>query len=218
MTRSKKQTGSAPEAKQPGFSRTRRPNVGGKVTAPNLNLNAGPLNGGGPVLSKDSQRNATAYHEAGHAVVAYMVGWRVNHEGVEIDRRQYTGMRYPVCEDRPSSIAIVFCAGWLSENRWHGRGGRLLDDEDLLYCIGVARGHEIGEGGADNEEIFKAFLKEFPDKSDQWLSELYREYECQCWDVFISDPTVWRAIESVAELLVKKGAITANEVETLLPE
>jgi hypothetical protein len=55
-------------------------------------------------------RVSGAYHEAAHAVVAYFVGWWVNHEGVEIDAREYHW--------RPASGHLrdraVLCLGVLS--------------------------------------------------------------------------------------------------------
>jgi hypothetical protein len=61
---------------------------------------------------EDLQR--AAYHEAANAVIAYEVGWWINDEGVQIDERQYTGLRHRRFDDTTDSDVIVSLAGWPS--------------------------------------------------------------------------------------------------------
>ena len=45
------------------------------------------------------QREGTAFHEAGHAVMTLCLGGIINHEGVEISPRWYTGCRFRFRKD-----------------------------------------------------------------------------------------------------------------------
>ena len=81
------------------------------------------------------QRRAAAYHEAGHAVVAYLVGWWVNDEGVEIDDRQYTGLRCYVQDHNIPGRALICLAGRLAEYKWLRQPGRCRYSDDDLQSI-----------------------------------------------------------------------------------
>jgi hypothetical protein len=84
-----------------------------------------------------SQREAAAYHEAGHVVVAYLLGWTLNDEGAEIDDRQYTGLRRQRFLDTTARNVMIRFAGWLAEHRYHGHGGarRTAADSDVPYLL-----------------------------------------------------------------------------------
>ncbi len=164
----------------------------------------------------EMQRMAAAYHEAGHAVIAYQVGCWVNPDGVEIDRRQYTGLCCREYDHNEWRRVWTALAGWLSEYCWHGRGG-FHSDMDLEYCINEARldEDETMGGEGDDIEVFSAILESHSDSTDETLIAIYRKYEKEVWET-LADDRVWSAITEVAEALFKKGALTASEVEALM--
>jgi hypothetical protein len=173
-------------------------------------------NGGGEITPA-VQREAAAYHEAGHVVIADYVGWWVNPEGVEIDQRQYTGLRCNKEDDSTEKAVLVDLAGWLSEFEWHGRDG-LRSDDDLMSAIQEVR--DCGDfteepdedwGWGDDEEAFHRLLGDFPGASDDELLVMYRDYQVRV-QALLKDPAIWRAIEAVAAALTVKGRLNDNEV------
>jgi hypothetical protein len=157
------------------------------------------------------QRQAAAYHEAGHAVVAMYYGWSISPEGVEIDERQYTGLRrsaYDRLRERP--VVVISLAGWCAEHKWHGLGGPAhSDDGDLEYMIDVVRrGWEEDETEGDDGDAIRHLLKLHPEATDAELIAAYRRYEAETW-ALLEDPERWSEIELVAAELLKHGKITA---------
>jgi hypothetical protein len=162
-------------------------------------------------------REAAAYHEAGHVVIAYHVGWWVNPEGVEIDERQYTGLRCNKEDDITDRAVLVDLAGWLSEFEWHGLGG-LRSNDDLVSAIQEVRDcrdftEEPDEdwGWGDDEEAFHRLLADFPGASDNELLVMYRDYQVRV-QALMKEPAIWRAIEAVAAALTARGRLNDNEV------
>jgi hypothetical protein len=98
------------------------------------------------------QRQASAYHEAGHAVVGYYFGAWLNPEGVEIDARQYTGLRFRPWDYTTETRVIVSMAGWLAEHKYHRGGRRGFVNEDTAYCLEAVR------DGMDEERKAQAQL------------------------------------------------------------
>jgi hypothetical protein len=161
-----------------------------------------------------AQRCAAAYHEAGHAIVGYTVGWWINDEGVEIGQRQYTGLRcYPEYITTDNQVAVDL-AGWLAEFKWHGRGG-LFDDEELIFAIEDARldnSDELSEAdGEDNFYALDRLLRDDPDATDIAVLAQYRMHQRRIIKL-LDDPDVWRAIETIANLLIESGKIHDDDV------
>ncbi len=168
-------------------------------------------------MGNDLQRLAAAYHEAGHAAMAYEVGWWVNHEGVEIDRRQYTGLQLKSINYTLRNRAMVNCAGWASEHLRHGRGNQSRDDEHLSYVIYEVRGGDPEEIEflGDDADTFVALLEALPEASDDDLIVEFRRYEEAAREI-LSDPEIWTCVTRIATALVEKGALNQNEIEGLL--
>lgn len=169
-------------------------------------------------VTSQLDRDASAVHEAGHAVMAYHVGWWVNHEGVEIDDRQYTGMRCHAHDHNEWRIAWTSLVGWLAEHRWHRRGERLQSVDDITDCIELARDgdkEELDEIGGDMADILRVLVKHYPTATDEALIETFREYEQKVWDELKNAPLLWQSIIDVATALSAKGQLTAKEVEAI---
>jgi hypothetical protein len=77
-------------------------------------------------------RIRTAYHEAGHVVVAHWYGWWLNEEGVEIDARWYTGTRSPALLYTTEARVVMLMAGRIAEHKYHGLGNGGFDDNEAL--------------------------------------------------------------------------------------
>ena len=168
-------------------------------------------------ITHEQIREATAYHEAGHAVIAVTCGWSVNHEGVEIDEREYTGFTLLLRENSPTQRIHVNLAGWLSEHKFHGLGG-LREDDDLQSVLDMARNPVFADEddrGADDFGTFEALLEDYPGATDEELIAKYREYQNDVMDE-LDDPDVWKTIEILAALLLKKGKVEGEEANELI--
>jgi len=182
--------------------------------------------------TSDIQRRAAAYHEAGHAVIAWMVGFEISSKGVDIDLRQYTGLQihryHQTADDYTDNVVAFNMAGWLSEYKDNGLGG-FRDDDALQFEIDELPFHDSdikdGSGNAfeedgDNYSTFKLLFDLNPDLSDEEAMALYRQHQDRVWKM-LHDHDIWSAMEHVASLLIDKGFIEGDvanwEIQQSLP-
>jgi hypothetical protein len=164
----------------------------------------------------DMQRRATAYHEAGHAVMALWHGWEISPEGVEIDEREYTGNRCTIYQHNEEAPRVmILLSGWLSEHNWHRLGPRSASDEDLMDTIdAVRRGDEFEiDCFGDGADALAHLLRLRPDATDAELAALYRRYEAETAEIL---PDLWPQIERLAAELISLGKIDAARAHAVL--
>jgi hypothetical protein len=164
------------------------------------------------------QRETTARHEAAHAIVAYHYGWWVNHEGVEIDERQYTGLRRRQFENTEEARVCINQAGWLAEVLWPENVGKAepRKDEDLRSVLDDLYWDEVEfDEGSDDLDTFVTLKESLPDATDDELLAAYRVYEAKTL-ALLKEPKVWNAVEAVAVALCQKGKLEAEEITEIL--
>ena len=129
-----------------------------------------PSSGAGVAMVTTEQVKATAYHEAGHAVIAYRHCVAIREDGVSIDARRgwYTHVRPTVfpgeaammrAQPDPSLWRMFFRrvvaeveisqAGWLAEYLFHGKGGPVAAEDVENECAAWA-GLSFAERQADD--------------------------------------------------------------------
>jgi hypothetical protein len=165
-----------------------------------------------------SQRDATAYHEAGHAVVAYVFGWWVAGRGIDIDAGQEVELSYRQIDRTLDAEVVVSLAGWVAEFKLHGTGVRRSEDaETLLLEIQMARldPDNWDVDGTDNLTVFARLLSDNPAAADEILLERYGAHEAATVRL-LDEPIVWAAVERVAAVLIEHGKLSAVGVEVLL--
>jgi hypothetical protein len=64
------------------------------------------------MIDMDDRQRQAAWHEAGHAIVAFRFSRWINHEGIEIDRRPYSGLWRTPTSDTERAGVMIACAGW----------------------------------------------------------------------------------------------------------
>jgi hypothetical protein len=161
------------------------------------------------------QRLHAAYHEAAHAVVAYYFGWWVNHECVEIDERQYCGLRRYTSDNTEQAQVCVNLAGWRAEMRLNPVRATARSEFDLIDSLCDARWDP--EEDDDDIDTFRRLLQEHPHATDEDLFALYRFYGAMT-DEILSRPNVWASIERVAHALLQHGKLGHEEVIDLLDD
>jgi hypothetical protein len=168
-------------------------------------------------ITHEQIREGAAYHEAGHAVIATTCGWSVNHEGVEIDDRAYTGLEVRRFQYRTSDQIHVNLAGWLSEYKFHGLGGLRENKElqNMLEMIRTPASADEDDIGSDDFLTFEALLKDHPNALDEELIAKYRKYQNDVMDE-LDEPVIWNAIETLAALLLEKGKVECDEANELI--
>jgi hypothetical protein len=187
------------------------------------------------IMSKANRRRAdaslavrdcrihTAYHEAGHVVVAYWYGWWLNEDGVEIDDRWYAGMRSPALLYTTEARVITLMAGRLAEHKYHGLGNGRFDDDGALELLGVARriqaGEEIidedSEWSGDCTDIAVVLVEDNPTMTDHEYVRTLRTYQKKT-RLILNKPAVWRAVKKVAEALLTTGRLTDGEARAAI--
>jgi hypothetical protein len=162
--------------------------------------------------SKVRNRWAAAYHEAGHAVFAYEVGWWVNYEGIDIEQ-QFTGLGCREIDYTPWRRVWVHLAGPMAEYRFLGLSP-FPDDRHLSGVLSAVRhgSHPAGDEG----EVFRALVEQFPDEVDRGLLALYRRFAEQVWHEITGDAPLWNRIESLAAVLFRKGKLKPDAIELLI--
>lgn len=141
------------------------------------------------------QRVASAWHEAGHAVMALYLGGWIDAGGVEIDERQNCSCTFVAGLDALASerVTVLSClAGWRSEHLWHE--GEILDAH-------------LG----DDARALSAMRETRPEATEDELMQRYADYAKQC-DTILRKPEVWDAVERIAEKLIECGRLSMADV------
>lgn len=146
---------------------------------------------------------------------AYHFGAWLNDEGVEIDERQYTGIRCRIDDYTTEARVIVSMAGMLAEHKYHGGGDRrrFFVNEETISCLEEVRNEWVDDGDdewGDHFVIARAMLDEDPEITDKEYAKALRRHERQAW-LILNEPDVWRAVENLATALLKSGRLTNAE-------
>ena len=166
----------------------------------------------------------TAYHEAGHVVVAYWYGWWLNSDGVEIDARWYTGVRTPKLYYSSEARVVQSMAGRIGEHKFHGLGDGRFDDCSALEQLELARRLHRGEveDWEEEEEFWndslvtaRALVEDNPAISDDEYVKALRAYQKKTRQI-LNKATVWRAVEKVATALLTTGRLTDAEARAAI--
>ncbi len=146
---------------------------------------------------------ATAYHEAGHCVLAFTCGHQIatatiarstEHAGRVFHRD--TGRRGPLDHVDPRvRRMMVAAAGQLAEQR-AGYEGSFL-------------------GAMGDREVIKAPLAELADERGVSRDVIWQQVQREVRDA-LRDPEVWRAVEAVASALIEHGTLGEDEIKHLI--
>jgi hypothetical protein len=144
---------------------------------------------------------ATAYHEAGHAVVAIQLGRPV--EKVSVVRNS---LRWGVCQmsqrkggpvhDEIETQALIHLAGIVCEARYTGHWNWAGATQDLLQVKRLARYR-----GSSEKQVERL--------QKRWMDKV---------DYLISDEPTWDAVSQLALALVEKKSVSGRFAANLIAE
>ena len=163
-------------------------------------------------LGINFDRTATAYHEAGHAVVGFWYGWVIGRDGVEIDERRRCCFSCSAYTYTIEARAVVAMAGWLAEHKWHAQGSANWDDE-LIHILDAHDWAQVQVTLDDEVEVVRALVGKTNARdveTDEFLItvEAFRDHAV----ALVSSPAVWRSIRRVARALLDRGKLTDTDV------
>jgi ATP-dependent Zn protease len=158
----------------------------------------------------ERERQATAYHEAGHAAVALHLGRKVlSVDIIHVEEKRQLG----VCHNgrtprwfQPEFVAdgrtrlllekeiMVFLAGHLAERRFTGRRNYVGASRDHSCAADLA---DYACGSAEQVEAFLAWLEVRTDDT-------------------LRMPLVWRVVEAIAAALMEREHLTGRQVRAIL--
>ncbi len=154
----------------------------------------------------DPRQRATAYHEAGHAVMAQLVGRPIEKVSISPTHLQTGGMRLGVCKiqkgrskaskDSLEDEVLILFAGMVAESHWTER-----------YCQSGA--------GQDLRTIRRLLLNR--GGSQRQLEKLERRL-LEKTEHVLAEPTHAKAILLVADELIKHQTISGRAVRHLLSQ
>ncbi|WP_321528308.1 hypothetical protein [Sedimenticola selenatireducens] len=157
-----------------------------------------------------------AYHEAGHTVIAYQVGWWVRYVAIERvgdGKRDYTAVSCRSWDHTAWRRVIINCAGWQAGCKHDPRHSFKIDTDSLKEDLEFYIDDELEEG--DQLDSLRAIREEQPDRSDSEIIDCFRSLEAECWEM-LNNPEIWANVVKVAEALLVKGKLLQDEVEALL--
>lgn len=174
---------------------------------------------------KETSIEATAYHEAGHAAIAFMLGQKF--KKISIDKKEcQKGMRgmlekyprkpkdlskypyYKILQDLEPEI-LVSMAGHYAHRRYDPKSANpIYSDEDIDYAMGLIQMIVIGR-------VSEFRILTTPDKLDELsikLQELYLHKLQDEIEILLGSPIVWEMAESIAKALLNKKTLNRIEV------
>jgi hypothetical protein len=162
-----------------------------------------------------------AYHEAGHAVVAYEFGWYLRHGGVRIGKIAEACMRTPGELRTAEAEIVVALAGWVAEAKWRGVKSLVAYDEILEWVEDFRRNPKTCDrltSWTDPHDVARPLVKAYPRISDRAAYRMVRQYERETI-ALLDEPRMWSAVERMAAALLCRGQLShATAVNLLGPD
>lgn len=163
-----------------------------------------------------------AHHEAAHAVVAIELGLGILDIGIDIARVERTGgvgvdgCRLFVCDlsniaeenladEKNRQAGLIDCSGTVL-------AAGAASDAKMLQCDPwVALQRQQGDFRYMRDLLRQAQLAPTPEEQELRL----REQVSMAVEA-LNDPSVWRAVQAVAQAVLKSGPLTGAEIETIV--
>jgi hypothetical protein len=144
-------------------------------------------------VSKEKERNIAAYHEAGHAVIAQVLGHIVLHVSIHAQGGGVTKFDPALKRDEPAILAGPYTqkhfapfSGWRSRNRIGWQSGYDLDNIDEA----IADMH-------DTDKVRKAYLRYLEaraealvDENWDWIDAVARMGDLRMLDLPLNIPSM----------------------------
>jgi hypothetical protein len=152
----------------------------------------------------EPQLMATAYHEAGHAVMAFTLGRPVEKVTIVPGKMQFGGTRLGACKiqkgrtkstkDWLEDEAMILLAGMVAESHWTGNYCQDGAAQDLRAVERLAESRLGSSFG--NQKQFDRLIK-------RWIDKTHYELE---------DGGVREAIKLIAEELIARSVVSGRAV------
>lgn len=163
-----------------------------------LNINDVVVRSDGPTSPEDL---ATAYHEAGHAVVALALGRAVEklsivRNSLRLGAVNFGNRRSGRRQDYFETEAMILLAGLVSEAKFTGKlnwGGASQDMLQLERMVSLR---------VEKEKAAERMQRRLLDKTEHLLSQ----------------PEIWSAVERIAQSLVENRSISGRAARHLFDE
>ncbi len=151
----------------------------------------------------DQELTSAAYHEAGHALVAHLLGGELVEVTLESEQDEHDGRTSVAwrgfdAHELARRTALVALAGPVAETFWRG--------EELLY-------EDLSAWRADWAEVDAALERaDAPSEHEalrrRWLAEVANE---------LLDSNAWEYVCRIADALEAHGTLDASLLDELLP-
>ena len=168
--------------------------------------NAGSDSAGDTSLPPTAELIATAYHEAGHAVMAMILGRNIQKVTIKSGQIQTGGVRLGVCElgpgrsrssqDLMEDEVMILLAGMVAESKFTGQYCERGAAQDLRYVAAILR----DRGGSESQQ--QRLQRRILDKTEHILS----------------DPAHAQAIAYVAKELIERTTISGRSVRHIVSQ
>ena len=149
-------------------------------------------------LELAQQRRITAYHEAGHAVMALILGRQIHKITIAPGQMQTGGVRLGACQIQ----------------RRRGRAARESIEDEILFLLAgmVAESHVTQRycqaGAAQDLSVVRRLLREHPG-SERQLERLERRYLSKT-EYLLSEESHALAVQLIATQLIEKTTVSGR--------